>query len=107
MTGIAEVAIAYWRLCKWLDETDAEHKLPAESALRKINRFLRAQGIEIVDVTGRPFDGGLSVEVVGGMPDEDGLDDRPLVVTRMVQPIVLQNGELLSYGQIIVGRVET
>lgn len=100
---IAELAAAHWRLCKWLDETEAEHKLPAESALRKIGRYLRENGVEVIDVTGKPFEGGLSVEVVGGVP-EDLPAEAGLVIQQTIHPIVLQNGELLSYGRVIVGR---
>ena len=42
-----ELAVAYWRLAKWVDAVDVEHKMAASSALRHIKKYLDKNKIEI------------------------------------------------------------
>ena len=43
-----ELAFAYWRLAKWVDAADVEHKMAATSALRQMKKFLDENNIEII-----------------------------------------------------------
>ena len=39
MSNIKEVAIAYWRLQKWIASVDVDRKIAAESSLRTLKIF--------------------------------------------------------------------
>lgn len=97
---IKELSIAVWRLEKWLDSIENERKMAAKSALRTIKRFIADNGIEIIDPEGSKFDPGLAVEVVNNESD-DVNDD--LVIIKTISPYIYQNGNLISYGRVIIG----
>lgn len=100
MTQIKDVAVAVWRLEKWLAAAAVEKKMPARSAIRTINSFLRENRVEVQDLTGTKFDSGLNVDVINNeapdAPDED------LIIAEMLKPIVLQDGAVISRGSVII-----
>ena len=61
MSNIKEVAIAYWRLQKWIASVDVDRKIAAESSLRTLKDFLKENDVEVIDLTGKQYDPGLSV----------------------------------------------
>ena len=97
-----ELALAYWRLAKWVDAADVEHKMAATSALRQMKKFLDENNIEIIDYIGQKFDSGYSVDVLGRKSGED-LPEEDLVIVETVRPIILENGEVVKYGQAFLG----
>lgn len=101
MTDITEIAVASWRLEKWLDNVNVERKMAAKSALRAIKKYLSENNIEIIDLTGTRFDVGLAITVVNNESDET--DEDKLVISEMVKPIIKQNGSVIQYGQVILG----
>ena len=44
---IKELAVAAWRLEKWLDNLVADRKMAAKSALRSIKKYISASGVEV------------------------------------------------------------
>ncbi len=101
MADITEIAVAAWRLEKWLDNVNVERKMAAKSALRAIKKYLQENQIEIVDLTGAKFDVGLAVSVVNNESDET--DEDKLIISEMVKPIIKANGAVIQYGQVILG----
>lgn len=101
MADITEIAIASWRLEKWLDNVNVERKMAAKSALRAIKKYLSENNIEIIDLTGAKFDVGLAITVVNNESDET--DEDKLVISEMVKPIIKENGSVIQYGQVILG----
>jgi hypothetical protein len=100
VTQIKDVAVAAWRLEKWLAVAVVEKKMPARSAIRTIKSFLLENGVEVQDLTGTKFDSGLNVDVINNeAPDAS---DEDLVITEMIKPIVLQNGAVVSRGSVII-----
>ena len=47
MADISEIAVAAWRLEKWLDNVNVERKMAAKSALRAIKKYLQENNIEV------------------------------------------------------------
>ena len=98
---IKELAIAAWRLERWLENLNSDRKMAAKSALRSIKRYIAASGIEVVDPIGSKFDPGLAIEVVNN--EADDLDVASLIIRETLAPYVYQNGELISHARVIIG----
>ena len=97
-----ELAFAYWRLAKWVDAADVEHKMAATSALRQMKKFLDENNIEIMDYLGQKFDSGYAIDVLGRKSGEE-LPEEELIIVETVRPIILENGEVVKYGQAFLG----
>jgi len=59
MSDFTDLAIASWRLEKWLDNVNVDRKMAAKSALRSIKKYLKENNIEIIDITGQAFEQSL------------------------------------------------
>lgn len=101
MADFTEIAVAAWRLEKWLDNVNVERKMAAKSALRAIKKYLSENKIEVIDLTGSKFDVGLAVSVVNNESEET--DEDKLIISEMVKPIIKENGAVIQYGQVILG----
>ena len=98
---IKELAIATWRLERWLDNLNSDRKMAAKSALRIIKRYLAASDVEVIDPIGSVFDPGLAVEVVNNEAEES--DEASLIIIETLTPYVYRNGELISHARVIIG----
>ena len=47
MADITEIAVAAWRLEKWLDNVNVERKMAEKSSLRAIKKYLSENGINV------------------------------------------------------------
>ena len=103
MSNIKEVAIACWRLQKWLSSVDVERKIAAESSLRALKDFLSVNNVEVVDLTGEQYDPGLSVEVLF-FEDEDSDSENIPTIIEMTQPIIIQNSTVIEFGQVVIAK---
>ena len=104
MNSIIDLAVAYWRLEKWVANAPVEKKMAANSSLRTMKRFLDANGIEIRDLTGQAFDYGMNLKVIhSDMPENDPAA-KP-IISEMIKPMVLQNGSVVSAGEVVIGTV--
>ena len=99
---IKELAVATWRLEKWVDNLNCERKMAAKSALRSIKKYLTVSGIEIRDPMGSKFDPGLAVEVVNN-ESEDADNEDDLIIIETLSPYLYQNGELIQHARVIIG----
>lgn len=106
MSDLKSLAIAKWRLEKWLDKAEVEKKLPAESSIRVIGEFLENQGIKIIDPSRQEYDTGLAVDVVC-VEDPESKSRKPSVITEVMAPIVLKNDEVISRGQVVISKPYT
>lgn len=98
---IRELAIAAWRLEKWLDNLKAERKVAAKSALRSIKKYIDDSGVEIKDPLGSRFDPGLAVEVLNN--EAEDTPEENLIIIETVSPYVYLNGELVQHARVIIG----
>ena len=99
---IGDVALAYWRLEKWVGEVNVERKTAATSSLRQLKRFLDENGIEMRDYLGHPYDSGYAIDVIGRTTEKDIPEER-LIVSETLAPLILENNEVLKYGQVMLG----
>lgn len=98
---IKELAVAAWRLEKWLDNLNSDRKMAAKSALRSIKKYIAALAVEVVDPIGSKFDPGLAIEVVNNEAPETPEED--LIIIETLAPYVYQNGELIQHARVIIG----
>ena len=100
---IKDLAVATWRLEKWVDNLNCDRKMAAKSALRSIKKFLTASGVEIRDPLGSKFDPGLAVEVVNNEAEDTG-NEEDLIIIETLSPYLYQNGELIQHARVIIGK---
>ena len=98
---IKELAVAAWRLEKWLDNLNSDRKMAAKSALRSIKKYIAALAVEVVDHVGSKFDPGLAIEVVNNEAPET--PEENLIIIETLAPYVYQNGELIQHARVIIG----
>ena len=98
---IKDLAVAAWRLEKWLNNLKADRKMAAKSALRIIKNYLYASGIEVQDPTGARFDPGLAIEVINN--ESEDASEEELIVSETLSPYIYQNGELVQRARVIIG----
>lgn len=98
---IKELAVAAWRLEKWLDNLNSDRKMAAKSALRSIKKYIAAMEVEVIDPIGSKFDPGLAIEVVNNEAPEALEED--LIIIETLAPYVYQNGELMQHARVIIG----
>lgn len=102
MTDLKELAVAYWRLKKWVDERSTEKKLAAESSLRIMEEYLTSNGISVVDLTNQIYDAGLAAEIIFCENPEVPCENP--VITETLRPIILQNNAVALNGQIVISQ---
>ena len=98
---IKELAVAAWRLEKWLDNLHADRKMAAKSALRSIKKYISASGVEVVDPVGSKFDPGLAVEVISN--EAEGVPEGQLIISETISPYIYENGDLIQHARVIIG----
>ena len=98
---IRELAIAAWRLEKWLENLNSDRKMAAKSALRGIKKYISASDVEIIDPIGSKFDPGLAVEVINNEAVDAKEED--LIIIETISPYVYQNGQLIQHARVIIG----
>ncbi len=107
LSSLIELALAGWRLQCSVDSAERTGLAAAgRQGARQIHSLLRGLEIEVLDLTGQPYEPGLAVEVVDRL--EEGFESREAtVIVEMLTPIVLLRGQVVRYGQIVVGRVQS
>lgn len=98
---VIDLAVAAWRLEKWLDNLNADRKMAAKSALRSIKKYIAACGIEVKDPLGARFDPGLAIEVVNN--ESEGAPGETLIITETLSPYIYQEGRLVQHAKVIIG----
>ncbi|MFL6332749.1 MAG: hypothetical protein ACJ754_05320 [Pyrinomonadaceae bacterium] len=102
LSALAELAVEWWRLERWADGSE-ESSPQARHAARRLGRFLSEHGLEVLDVTGRPYEPGLAVEVLDAFEDAR-LPQGAQVVDETVAPVVLYRGAVVRHGQVVIRR---
>ena len=101
MTELKDLAVAVWRMEKWLQAADVDKKMAAKSSLRAMNSYLQDNKIEIQDPTGNRFDPGLNVTVLSN--EAPSAKDDELIIVETVKPIVYQDGSIILSGTVVLG----
>lgn len=102
LSSLAELAVEWWRLERWAG--GAEESSPqVRHAARRLGRFLNEHGLEVLDVTGHPYEPGLAVEVLDAFEDKH-LPPGAQVVDETVAPVILFRGAVVRHGQVVIRR---
>ncbi len=84
-----------------MDPSVKGHKQLSKAAERIKNNFL-AQGYEIVDMLGRPYNEGM--KVVASFVSDENLKEGEQIITGITKPQVNYNGEMIQAAQITVSQ---
>lgn len=92
-----------WRLKKNLAKIEStlspEDKKRLESSMRRLETYLRESDIEIADLIGRPYNDGMSVEVVNVEYNE--AQKQPMIKETVV-PMIMYKGIIKQHSQVII-----
>jgi hypothetical protein len=103
---ILELAVQTWRLARRIESLDAE-KFPRErkqlgDSLRRFQRILEVNRVEVVDPVGQVYvDGWVEVEVVSWEAPPPDTDSSVCRIKQTVSPIVRRDGEIIARGQVV------
>ena len=97
LSSLAELAVDCWRLERWAAAEEAASH--ARHVARRLGKFLAERGVTVLDLTGRPYEPGLAVEVLDVVGS--GVAQ---VVGEVVAPVVLWRGRVVRHGQVVVER---
>jgi hypothetical protein len=101
LSAFVRLAIEAWRLERWLKRADAPEGVGAvRHALRQLKDVLSEHGVEAVDLTGSPYDPGLSPDVVEAI-DDPAAPEGHGIIDEMISPVVLCGRAVVSHGQVI------
>ena len=102
LASLIELAIEGWRLDVWIAT------LPPEKAAsklrhvaRRLQKFVSERELSALDLTGRNYEPGMSVEVLEALEDER-LGEHERLIDEMVEPIILWRGRVVKYGRVVV-----
>ena len=101
--SLVELAVESWRLSQWVLANPNHAKAPARRAAERLRTFLTELKVEIIDLTGKTYDAGLAVEVLG-FSDGNEAGVVSSVVDETVSPIVVQDGIVAKHGQVVLRR---
>jgi len=101
LDALAELAVEWWRLERWANGPEASAAAPARHVARRLGKFLEGRGLSVLDLTGRPHEPGLAVEVVDVVHDS-ALAPGAELIDETVAPVVLWRGRVVRHGQVIV-----
>lgn len=103
---ILELSVQTWRLARRIEGLDPE-KLPRErkqlgDSLRRFQRILEVNQVEIVDPVGQVYvDGWVEVEVVSWEAPPEGTDSTTCRILQTISPIVRREGIIIARGQVV------
>ncbi|HEX8131461.1 MAG TPA: hypothetical protein VF527_20340 [Pyrinomonadaceae bacterium] len=108
LASLIELAIEGWRLDSWLAAQPPE-KVASKlrHVARRLQKFLQERELSVLDLTGRRYEPGMSVEVLEAVADER-LGAGENLIDEMVEPIILWRDRVVKYGRVVVrqgGRV--
>ncbi|MDQ1613065.1 MAG: hypothetical protein QOG00_2996 [Pyrinomonadaceae bacterium] len=102
LTALIELAIESWRLDSWLATLPPE-KVASKlrHVARRLQKFLSERELGALDLTGKSYEPGMSVEVLEALEDER-LARHERLIDEMVEPIILWRGRVVKYGRVVV-----
>jgi hypothetical protein len=100
---LAELAIEIWRLEKRVGKIRGqlpESQIRAfEHTVHRFRRLLEKNQVEIMDVTGGKYYGGLNVEILAFQKDPEYAEP---VITETIEPSIIHGGKVIKRAKVIV-----
>jgi hypothetical protein len=102
LASLIELAIEGWRLDSWLAAQPPE-KVASKLryVARRLQKFLSERELSALDLTGRRYEPGMSVEVIEALEDER-MGEHERLIDEMVAPVILWRGRVVKFGQVVV-----
>jgi len=94
---IIELTKAYWRLKRWVDKVDIDKKQSAYSSLRKIEKYISDQGIQLITYDGQPYDIGLPVT---NTDEDDFYNCDGAIIEQTIEPVIIRDNKIVNYGKV-------
>ena len=108
---VHSLCLEFWKLCKnaaratdQLNEKDGK-RLTAKInySKKQLETLTEKMGLKLVEFDGEEFHPGIPASADNAGDFEDG---KPLVVTRTLEPAVVQDMRLLRPGRVVVGPIQ-
>ena len=105
LASLITLGVEQWRLATWLaaNPVASGSTAPARHALRKLEDFLRAHGIEAQSLDGRPFDAGLAARVIDTVEDPK-MEAGTSVIEETLSPMILYRGQVVRAAEVVTRR---
>lgn len=104
---IADLAVEHWRLIRWVESKKGDDPLIVlKHVLRKQEKFFGDLGIELVDLTGTPFDPGLAADVIEVI-DDDSIKAGESHISETISPLVMLQGMAIKHAQVVIRKRQT
>ena len=102
---VSSLAIEMWRLDKRVNKVLAESPIDNSivDQIQRIKDIFRKQDVEICEHTDTEYNDGMSVKVLH-VEEVDNLPLGKMKVLETVKPSVYLKGQVISHGEIIVGK---
>lgn len=102
-----KMALEYWRvekICESLLNVLPASQVKQQAAqlrysVRQVERMIASLALELVDYTHQRYEPNLPVQVVN---NEEVAGERDLIVTQTIEPTIVQHGEVVHLGRVIV-----
>lgn len=102
LDSLIELAVEGWRLEGWLAALPPEKVVSKlRHITRRLQKFLSERELGALDLTGRNYEPGMSVEVLEALVDER-LGQHERVIDEMVEPIILWRGRVVKFGRVVI-----
>lgn len=100
--ALIELAVEGWRLDNWIATAPPERSASQlRHVARRLQKFLHERELSVLDLTGRAYEPGMSVEVLEAVEDERlGAHER--LIDEMVEPVILWRGRVVKYGRVVI-----
>ncbi|HZG50739.1 MAG TPA: hypothetical protein VEZ40_01265 [Pyrinomonadaceae bacterium] len=104
LASLIELTLEGWRLDSWLAAQPPDQVASKlRHVARRLQKFLRERELSALDLTGRRYEPGMSVEVLEAFDDERlGAHER--LIDEMVEPVILWRGRVVKYGRVVIRR---
>ena len=102
LASLIELALEGWRLECWLAALPPDSVAPKlRHVARRLQKFLSERELSALDLTGKRYEPGMSVEVLEAIEDEQ-LGERERLIEEMVEPIIMWRGRVVKFGRVVV-----
>ena len=102
---VSSFAIEMWRLKKRIDKACVENNIDDSvvDQMQRIKDIFSKQDVEICEHTDTDYNDGMSVKVLH-VEEVDNLPPGKMKVLETVKPSVYFKGQVISHGEVIVGK---
>ena len=109
-TALTEILAESWRfglalekVVRRMDPMEAERFARQYSYFAtRVDSAAASAGLSCLDLTGQPYDVGMAVQA---MNIDEFDEDEPLMITRMIEPVILCGGRVMKTGMAMLGRL--